>query len=167
MTSFDFFILAMIGLSVLFAWIRGLSREVITLLAIGIGLLAIKFFGAGFSSLFGSGTVGPLIGLGVLFLLAFVVGSVALEILTARFMGGKPGFRDKIAGAAFGLLRGWLIVGLAYLALTYYFDEDDMPPAIENAALKGLTTSGASLLEQLGLEKETSGPESADAQDAE
>ena len=82
-------------------------------------------------------------------------------MLTSKYLGAKPGFKDKIAGAAFGLVRGWFIVGLAYLAMTYYFDENDMPPSVDNALLKGVITSSASLLERLGLEKEASDPESA------
>lgn len=165
MTQFDFFILAIMGLSVLFAWIRGLSREVSTLVAIGIGIGALALFGDSAAGMAGDSTLGPIIAYGLVFLVGFGLGSILLEMLTSKFFGQKPSMTDKLAGAVFGLVRGWLIVGLAFLALTYYFDEDDMPEPIDNASLKALVTSGASILEGLGLQSETSGPESPDTEE--
>jgi membrane protein required for colicin V production len=161
-TTFDLFILSVIALSGLFAWVRGFSRELVTLVAIGGGLLGVYLFGAPFSRLFGEGIVGPLVGLAVLFLIGFLLFSVALELLTARFLGRTPKRWDKIAGAVFGVIRGWFLMGLVYLALTYYFDEGNMPEAIDNALLKGVVTTAAGLLEGLGLEREAQGVESSD-----
>lgn len=163
MTYADGFILSMIGLSVLFAWLRGFSREVITLIAIGIGAAAVHFFGESVSGILGDGAIQTMLSLVILFGIALIVSWVGLEIVCASFLGKSPSKADKIAGAIFGLLRGWLIVGLAYLAMTYYSPEDNMPPAIENAWLKGVATSGAAFLEALGLEKENMGDESSES----
>lgn len=162
MTSFDLFIISILALSVAIAWIRGLSRELVTLVAIAIGALAIFLLGGPFSSMFGSGTFGPIIGVTVLFLIAFAIASVVLEIFVSHTWGKEPRRVDQISGAVFGLIRGWFLVGLAYLALTYYFEEGEMPEPIENAALKGIVTSASGILEHMGLEKETSGDESPD-----
>ncbi len=160
MTSFDLFIVSLIGVSAMFAWLRGFSREIVTLLAIGVGALAVLFFGTAFSTLFGTGVLGPLIGLTLLFLIGFVLASVILEMVVSKFFGGSPHLYDKIGGAVFGVVRGWFLVGLSYLALTYYFEEANLPPAIEGALLKPVTTSAAGLLEKLGLEREATDPES-------
>lgn len=163
MTFGDGFILSVIALSVLFAWLRGISRELATLLAIGVGVLAIFLFGDTFSGLFGTGAMKAIAALALLFLIAFAAASIGFEVLASTFLGREPGTIDKIAGAVFGILRGWLIVGLAYLALTYYFPENDMPEPIENAKLAGIAKSAASVLESIGLEREYDEAESSDS----
>lgn len=161
MSLFDLFIIFVLAVSGIFAWVRGLSREVVTLLAIGLGVLADMWFGAPFSSLFGDGTVGPIIGYTVLFLLVFVIASIGLELLLGRFIGKEPHRADRIAGAVYGLIRGWLLLGLVYLALNIYFDETNPPDWLANSALKGPIASAAALFEQWGLEpltEETEAP---------
>ncbi|MGV6819887.1 MAG: CvpA family protein [Parvularcula sp.] len=162
MTFADGFIISMIALSVLFSWIRGLSRELLTLLAIGAGAGAVFFFGTGVADMFGGGATTAILAMVLLFVLVFVIASVAFEFLLSNLLGRDPLLPDKLAGAVFGLLRGWLIVGLAYLATTYYAPEGKMPPAIENARLKGVAKSAASVLESFGLEKEYAGDESSE-----
>lgn len=151
---FDLFVLSIIGLSAMFAWIRGLSREVVTLLAIGAGVGAIALFGPTVSALFGSGIIGPLLGLAAVFLIGFVFASLALEAAVTRVLGAKPVRADKIAGAVFGAVRGWFLLGLVYLALTYYFDETRLPPSIDRAVLRAPVAAAADMLGKLGLERE-------------
>lgn len=157
MTWFDFFIVSVLGLSVLFAWMRGFTREVGTLLAIGAGVLALHLFGAQVGGLFGDGLIGPIVSRAVLFLVGFILGSIVVEIGISAVLGRDPGQRDRLAGIVFGLVRGWLLLGLIFILGTYYFDENDMPPPMENARLKGVATSAASVLERFGLEKEAIG----------
>lgn len=151
-TLFDLFILSIIALSGVFAWVRGLLRELVTLVAIGIGALACILFGPSFSALFGEGTFSQIIGYAVLFLIVFVIGSIGLELLLGRFLGKEPARWDKIAGAIFGVIRGWLLLGLVYLALNIYFDEDNPPDWLKNSLLKGPVAAAASFFEGLGLE---------------
>lgn len=163
MTYADGFIISMIGLSVMFAWLRGFGREVATLLAIGAGALAVHFLGGSVSGLLGDGAIKSMIMLAILFIVAFAAASIAAEVALSSLFSPKPGMGDKIAGGVFGLFRGWLIVGLAYLASTYYFPEDGLPAPMENAILKPVATSAAKVLESLGLEREYGGEESAHA----
>ncbi|MEM9988077.1 MAG: CvpA family protein [Pseudomonadota bacterium] len=153
MTSFDFFILSIIGLSVMFAWIRGLSREIVTLIAIGIGILAVSLFSGAVSGIFGANMIGPLIAVSLLFLITFIIASIALEIAVTKVWGRKPHRYDMIGGAVLGLVRGWLIVGLVFI-----FAYDEPTGAATNspmhrAALKGVASSAAGFLEQLGVDK--------------
>ncbi|WOI52863.1 CvpA family protein [Parvularcula sp. LCG005] len=153
MTSFDLFIIVTMGLSVLFAWVRGLSRETVTLLAIGAGIFTVQLFGTGFSSLFGTGVAGPLIALALLFLLGFAVASIGLELVVARIWGRDPSRPDRIAGAVFGLVRGWFLMGLALFAvIQFHAGEKDLPPPFGNALLIGLIKPATNLLERWGLE---------------
>lgn len=152
MTLFDLFIVVVLVVSGLFAWVRGLTREIVTLIAIIIAVFADLWFGAAFSTLFGDGTVAPIIGYSVLFLLVFVVASVLIELLIGRFLGKDPKRWDQIAGAVFGLFRGWLLLGLVYLALNIYFGETNPPDWLANSALKQPIAAAADLFESLGLE---------------
>lgn len=151
MTLFDLFIIVIVALSALFAWVRGLTREVVTLIAIGAGILADLWFGGSFSALFGSGTIGPIIGYAVLFILVFLGVSITLELLLGRFLGRDPRLWDRLSGLVFGVVRGWLLLGLVYLALNIYFDQENPPEWIANSALKGPIVAAADLFEDLGL----------------
>lgn len=162
MTYADGFILSMIGLSVMIAWLRGLGREVGTLVAIGAGALAVHFFGGSVAGLLGDGPIKAMAMLGILFFVTFTIVAIGVETAASSFIGPKPGMIDKLSGAAFGLLRGWLIVGLAYLASTYYFPEDDLPAPMENAVLKPIAMSAAKVLESFGLQREYDSAESSD-----
>lgn len=159
MTLFDLFIIVIIALSGLFAWVRGLTREFVTLVAIGLGAGACLLFGQGFSSLFGDGTLMLIAGYAVLFLVIFLLSSIALELLLGKFLGRDPAQWDQIAGAVYGVIRGWLLLGLAYLALNIYFDETDPPEWLEQSGLKGLIAVSAGLFEQFGLEPGATDPD--------
>lgn len=165
MTYADGFIISILALSVLFAWLRGLSRELITLVAIAAGAAAIYLLGTAVGGVLGEGAIKAAFMLGLLFLVTFTLVTVILEIVVSTFLGKTPRLQDKIAGAVFGLIRGWLILGLAYVTATYYFPEDDMPPAIENATLKSVAISAAGVLESLGLEREYAGDETIESSD--
>lgn len=164
MTLFDLFILSIVALSGVFAWVRGMTRELVTLAAIGFGVGACFLFGQGFSGLFGEGTFSQIIGYAVLFLIVFVVASVSLELLLGRYIGKEPKRWDRISGAVYGVIRGWLLLGLVYLALNIYFGETKRPEWLTNSLLKGPVAAAAGFFESLGLEP--LGPES-DASDGE
>lgn len=154
LTIFDLIILAVIAVSAGLGFVRGLSREAITLFSLGAAV---------FLSIWGAPKVAPLIGgtfasaiaaYAALFALGFIIITVTLELVAGRFLGRDPVGPDRIAGAVFGVLRGWLLMGLVYLASTYYFDEDNPPRAIDGALLKGVVSAAASLLESFGIERD-------------
>ena len=163
MTVFDIFILSILGLSVMFAWIRGLSREIVTLIAIGVGILAVSLLSGSVSGIFGTGIFGPLIAVSLLFLLTFILVSVVLEVAVSKIWGRTPNRGDMIGGAVLGLVRGWLIVGLVFIFLNDETAGGDMDPVIANSALKGVAASAASLLEQMGIDKTPPPAESGDS----
>ncbi|MEM9232823.1 MAG: CvpA family protein [Pseudomonadota bacterium] len=164
MTLFDLFILSILALSGVFAWVRGLTRELVTLVAIGFGVGACFLFGQGFSGLFGDGTFSQIIGYAVLFLIVFVLASVALELLLGRFLGKEPKRWDRISGAVYGVIRGWLLLGLVYLALNIYFGETNRPDWLTNSLLKGPIAGAAGFFESLGLQPLGSEPDASDSE---
>ncbi len=165
MTIFDLFILAITALSVLFGWLRGSMREAVTLLALGGGIAAIALLGPPLSGTLGDGVAGPVIVLTTLFVLAFLLVTTSLEFALRRVIGPRPPRLDRLAGGAFGLLRGWLLCGLTFLALTWYHDVNDLPAPVEEAALKGFVAGAAQTLEQIGIEGDGTIDESGEALD--
>lgn len=164
MTLFDIFILSIVGLSAVFAWVRGISRETITLVAIALGVVADMMFGETISGLLGDGTFSLVGGYVLLFLVVFLVAHIALELALGRFVGPDPKLWDRIAGAGYGVVRGWLLLGLVYLALNIYFDEENLPDWLENSALKGPIAVAGGLFEQLGLKPLGPEPDAGDGE---
>jgi membrane protein required for colicin V production len=154
LTLFDLFILAVMALSVLFGALRGLLREAITLVALGAGLVMVSLFGTPLAQALGAGLGAIAALLLVLFAAGFIAAHIILEIAARKLTGPSPRDPDRIAGGLFGFLRGWLLCGLAYLMLTYYYDAARLPEPVSGAALKGFAAGAAALLDRLGVEGE-------------
>lgn len=120
MTAFDLIFLALIGISLILGAWRGLSSELLALLAWGIAFLAARELGPLFqpvvahllSNAFAQ-TVGAYAAVFVLTLLALGLIRLFLrELLQAVGLG----LADRSLGACFGVLRGCLIAFLLVLA---------------------------------------------------
>jgi len=156
MTWFDLIVLGILGLSVLFAAFRGFSREITTLAALAAGVIAAYYLAPPLGELFASGSTMTAIMLFLgIFTVIFIVSLIVLNSLVSRFIAEKPGRIDRVLGVIFGFLRGYIVVGLLFLALDYYFEDDRMPPAITDALTLGLAAGAADLLESMGLETVT------------
>ena len=152
MTLFDLLILAVMALSVLFGATRGLLREMVTLAALFAGLVTLGLLGRPLGALVGDGLVAVTILLVLLFATGFVAVHVALELIARQLIGPQPHRIDRWAGAAFGALRGWFLVGLVLLVTTYYFRAGTLPPVIQDAWLRGFAGVSARVLDGLGID---------------
>ena len=129
MTVFDALLLTVVGVSVFFAAIRGAIRELATLAALAVAVLAawlgMKPVAAalGQSSFFTSVAIGGIIGLGV-FLGGYFLLHKAMQRVKPK--GRMPTY-NKIGGAAFGLLRALALIGLGFLGYGYYLEEGNQP----------------------------------------
>ena len=126
MTFFDFLVIALVASSVVSGALRGIVRVLLTGVALIIGLLIAAQ---------GYEAVGAILrGLHIVsskeaanaggFLLIMVVALVG-GIFVARFLTGglrrvHLGWFDHLLGGAFGLLRGWAVCSILYLALTAF-----------------------------------------------
>lgn len=163
MTWFDLIVLGILGLSVLFAALRGFAREMTTLAALAIGIAAAWYLAAPIGVLFGAQSTMTIVILFVLmFAIGFVAGLIILNIAVGRFIGHKPGVADRVLGVVFGFARGYLLVGLGFLALAYYFDEDRMPDALTGALTYEFAAGAGAMLENIGLENVTGSGDSPD-----
>lgn len=126
MTVFDFFILSILGASIVAGALRGLVRALITLVALILGLvIAARLYETAGALLGGLGLVestaaanagGFLLVVGVVLLAGFVAGALV--------RGGLRRVRlewfDRVLGGLFGFLRGMAVCSAIYLALTAF-----------------------------------------------
>lgn len=122
-TWFDFAALAVLGLSGVMAFARGLIREVFSIIAFIGGAIAAVFFApmlAPFVDQF-SPLSGPLasVAAGLLtFLVIFIVITVATSMLAKQaHESNEIGAFDRATGLAFGVLRGVIVVSLFVLLM--------------------------------------------------
>jgi membrane protein required for colicin V production len=120
---FDFAAMAILGLSGVMGFARGLIREVFTVIAFIAGILAALF-------LIITGTLQPLVeqvtplrgvvamlagGLGVFLLVFIAITLVTSQLAKSVHQSTEVGNFDRSAGLAFGILRGILVVAVLFV----------------------------------------------------
>ena len=122
---FDIIILVLILISALFAFFRGISLE---LLSISVWL--ISFFGSyayanNLVNFFNKIINNILISTGISYVVAFLIIFIILSFFTGKFSvyikNSYVGLIDKSLGFIFGILRGYLIVGLCFFCFDYFY----------------------------------------------
>jgi membrane protein required for colicin V production len=119
MTSFDYAVLVIIGLSVALSVMRGLVREVIALAGWVVAFVVANLF---------SGTVAPwlpagitegsirmLVAFAILFVLTLFAAALAALAASRLVRSVGLGAEDRVLGGFFGLARGLLIVMILVL----------------------------------------------------
>ncbi|GGY45056.1 CvpA family protein [Parvularcula lutaonensis] len=132
MSQFDLLVLVIIGVSALIGWYRGGVREAVTLGAIAAGFLAISLFG-GMATSAVDGTIGKLLVLAGLFLAGDTAVSIAGSILVRKYLGRDKKRGDRIAGAAFGILRGWVLAAFVLFSVLVYHEGAPRPQMVERS----------------------------------
>ncbi len=124
MNWLDIAIAAILLFSVIPAVINGLVREIVTLAAVVIGILAALWYYPGparwLEPYTSSPTVAGFVGFFLIFLSFLVVGLVVSKLLGALLKAGGLRWFDRLLGAAFGLLRGALVAGALVMALVAF-----------------------------------------------
>ena len=152
MTVFDLIVIIVLLASTGLAVVRGGILELATLIALGLAiLLSIQLSGPFVSML---GREGSLIV--TLFVYAgliagfFIVLYTITHILLARYRLSANGQRiNRIAGGIFGFLRGYVIIGLGFLAYGYHLDEAHQHDSVRKAFTLPLAQSAAGIFERL------------------
>jgi membrane protein required for colicin V production len=113
MTLFDAAVIFVIALSTLFAFLRGVVRELIALIAWVVGFIAALAFtpvvGAWIPE-FGHPAVRYLIAFAVILIGALLLGALIAYPLARAIHAAGLGFVDRFLGSIFGLARGLLLV---------------------------------------------------------
>lgn len=149
----DVVVIAILVVSGLLAYFRGLVREILSLAT---------WIGAALGALYGFSTVQPYVrqfisvnivadilsGVG-LFLVSLVVLTLINHLISSRVKESALGALDRGLGFLFGVARGALLVSVAYIAATWFWAEDEMNPYLADARTLPIVRQGAELLLQV------------------
>ena len=146
MTPFDLAIVGVILLSTLFAFVRGVIREVIALVSWVVGFAAAFAFaptvGALIPEIPGYPAVRYLIAFAAILIAALVAGALIAGPLARVIRAAGLGFVDRFLGSIFGVVRGVLltvafvlVAGLTSLPRADWWQNAALVPALVAAAL--------------------------------
>ena len=125
----DFLFILIILVSVVFALLKGLARELISLTAlIGGFILAVFFYRlpAGlFREISKTESIANLIGFLIIFFGCILIGAVAAYLVNRLIKAASLKWADRLMGGIFGLLRGWAIASILVVALIAFPIRDD------------------------------------------
>jgi membrane protein required for colicin V production len=114
MNGFDIALVAVVALSALFAFVRGIIREVIALATWIVGFIAAIAYAGDLAGMFGWLNIAPVakqaLAFGLILLAVMVVGAIVARLLAGVIRAIGLGFVDRMLGAIFGVARGLLAV---------------------------------------------------------
>lgn len=151
LNMFDAVVIGIMALSCLFAFFRGLVREILSLAAwIGAGFIAIYYYPGVSTKLemhFKSATVAKTISIIGVYIIALVVLSLINMIVIKSFKSGsEAGVLDSILGLMFGAFRGALILSLGFFMVSVWLPERDYPDWLKNSVTRPYVEQGAVIL---------------------
>jgi membrane protein required for colicin V production len=113
MTGFDYGVLAVLGLSLLWALLRGFVRELVSLLGWIAAFVLSSLFAQDVARMFPE-SLGPLLASLLAFMAIFIgvwiISGLIGLILSSLIKAVGLGWSDRLLGAVLGLLRGLVIV---------------------------------------------------------
>jgi membrane protein required for colicin V production len=150
MNAVDLAVLVVIALSAVFAFARGFVREALSIAAwVGAAIITLYGFSFAYAVVVRFVTT-PLLADLVAGAGLFMISLIGLTILTgflARFVHSSAlSPIDRTLGLIFGVVRGAVLVSLAYLALDIGVPQTDRPGWIRDAKSEPLLAQGAGLL---------------------
>ena len=164
MTLFDLVVLGLLVLSALVGFIRGATRELITVIAFVLGALA-AVFALRFTGPIARDAVNPpWAGNAVAIIIVFLVVYILLRVLGAGItrrihQTGSLGSIDRAAGVGVGLIRALVLIGVFHLVFHAATPPERLPRWMTNAASYPLSGAAAGALRVVARE----GAESADS----
>jgi membrane protein required for colicin V production len=124
MNLLDLAILAILVYSVAISAMKGFVREVFGLIALATGILLAAWFhpwGARlFKDVVRTENLALFFSFSVIFLGTLLAGVVIIWLITKFMKFAKLQWADRLLGAAFGFIRGWVIGAVLLLSLTAY-----------------------------------------------
>jgi len=145
-TALDWSVIAVMALSMLFAFMRGFTRELIALLAWIFGVVAAIFFSrtvaAWFPDFGANEALRYILAFGLILLVALFLGALVAWPLGSVIRKSGLGFADRFMGAIFGIARGGLLVlgfvlaaGLTSLPREDWWQNAALAPTLATAAM--------------------------------
>jgi membrane protein required for colicin V production len=120
----DFVILAILIYSIVRSTMRGFVREIYIVMAALVGSILAAWFYRPVANLFKdvvrTENLALFLGFSLIFVGTLVVGAVITWLITRFMKLAKLQWADRLLGAAFGFIRGWMIGAVILLALTAF-----------------------------------------------
>ncbi len=142
MTPFDIIVLIIIGLSALFALTRGFVTELLSLLAWVAAWVVTRMFLSPFRDFvrtqFDNNLVADVFAFAGLFFGTLIAVRFIANSAGSRVKDSAVGIVDRMLGAAFGAIRGLLIVSALYALVGLVTTREKMPDFVMNAKTKPL-----------------------------
>lgn len=141
MTTFDWVVVCIVGLSTLFAFFRGVIRELVALIAWVVGLICALVFmpivGAALPDIFGHPAIRYVIAFALILIAALLIGALVAWPLSKAVRAAGLGFVDRFLGSIFGLVRGVVLMlvfvfvaGLTPLPRTFWWQSAAFIPPL-------------------------------------
>lgn len=153
MTLFDGIVIAVLFISSVLALLRGFTNEVLSILAWVVGALAALWLFPYATPLFRTMISPDWLAAAAAALAIFIAGYVLVAAFTVRWadhllaLHDQAEMLDRTLGFLFGLVRGLLIVTVAFLFFAWLVPNPaDQPDWIRNARLRPLVESSAAML---------------------
>jgi membrane protein required for colicin V production len=125
----DWLIVAVLVYSIAVSWYKGFIREILGLITVLAAVLLAAWFYRGVGGLFKdvvrSENIALFLGFSLIFLVTLSAGFVIVWLITRFMKFAKVQWADRLLGAAFGFIRGWMISAAILLALTAFEIQTD------------------------------------------
>ena len=146
-TLLDWIIVVLLVASIVSSILKGFARETISLVSVVVGLLLASWFFPLFSHFFGAfvktSDIASLLGFATIFFGCILLGVMISLIANKLIETVHLKWFDRLLGAAFGLIRGWLVGAVLFLMLTAFPVQLE---SVKNAKLSPYLLAGARAL---------------------
>jgi len=141
-TALDGIVILVIFLSAVLAMVRGLSRELLSLVSWALAALFAYLVYKPALGLTSNYIHNPKIALGVTIIVLFLAALIILSIISMKFadivIDSRIGALDRTLGFVFGIIRGLVILAIAILFLNGLIKPDEQPAWLAQAKSKPL-----------------------------
>jgi membrane protein required for colicin V production len=121
----DISIIIILGASTIYSVIKGFIRDAFSLLAVILGIVAaLLFYPMGAQMLGGLISqiqIANIVSFSLIFLTVSIVISVVGMLISKMIKGADLSFYDRVAGGAFGLTKGYILVAVLVIIVTTLF----------------------------------------------
>jgi membrane protein required for colicin V production len=150
-TLFDFIAILILAVSATIGFVRGATREVMTVLAfvlaVLISIFALRFTGPLFRQSIDTSWLADAVAIIVVFIATFIVIRMIGYALTRRIHSTHAlGTVDRLVGVGFGVVRALVLLGVFYMVFNAATPPERVPAWIRDAALYPLASTSAKAL---------------------
>jgi membrane protein required for colicin V production len=157
----DLLVVAIVGASAVFAVYRGFVAETLSIFAWAAAAFATLYFAPAAAPLL-SGSMSPIAAQVVAYIVVFLLVLIPLSFISARFsdsvQSSSVGPLDRSLGAVFGLIRGLILIAMAYILFTLIVPVKKQPEWIADAWTLPLIQDTGDVLLSLVPERESHHP---------